>query len=107
MKNIYKTDESLRQYVMMNYNRKQKLSKRKNIESNYYKDYTKEEDAFILADNGMTLMEKAAELNRTFAAITGRRQRLLARENGEANETWRSNFKVERKRPQQRKCKQV
>lgn len=105
MKNIYKTDESLRRYVTMNYNRKQKLSKRKNIEANYYKDYTKEEDAFILADNGMTLMEKAAELNRTFAAITGRRQRLLAKENGEANETWRNNFKVPRKRPSQRKRK--
>ena len=103
MKHIYKTDENLRKYVTMNYNRKQSLSKEKDIKPKYYRDYTKEEDAFILADNGLTIMEKAERLNRTFAAITGRRQRLLARENGDYTETWRSNFKVERKRPPQRK----
>ena len=104
MKN-YQTSEQQRYSVLKRYNQKQEESKNVSSSNKYYKDYTKKEDEFILADNGMTILQKAAKLKRSFAAVAGRRQRLLAKEMGDNTETWRSNFKVPRKRPSQRRPK--
>ena len=70
--------------------------------SNAQKDYTKEEDELIMADNDMSILQKAIKLKRTYAAIAGRRQRLIAAENMELTKTWRKNYDVERKRPERR-----
>ena len=41
--------------------------------------YSPEEDALILADNGMTIYQKAIELGRTYPSVRIRKQRLLRR----------------------------
>ena len=41
--------------------------------------YSPEEDALILADNGMTTYQKAIELGRTYASVATRKRRLRAR----------------------------
>lgn len=46
-----------------------------------FEPWTPGEDAFILANNGMTMYQKAVELGRTLASFQGRRQRLLAKLN--------------------------
>ena len=38
--------------------------------------WTEEEDAFLMADNGMTIFQKAIHLGRTYASCTGRRLHL-------------------------------
>ena len=38
--------------------------------------WTEEEDAFLMADNGMTVFQKAIHLGRTYASCTGRRKSL-------------------------------
>ena len=38
--------------------------------------WTGEEDAFLMADNGMTVFQKAIHLGRTYASCTRRRERL-------------------------------
>ena len=43
--------------------------------------YSPEEDALILADNGMTIYQKAIELGRTYRSVGMRKQRLRARAN--------------------------
>ena len=43
--------------------------------------YSPEEDALILADNGMTTYQKAIELGRTYASVATRKRRLRARAN--------------------------
>ena len=43
--------------------------------------YSPEEDALILADNGMTIYQKAIELGRTHWSVETRKQRLRARAN--------------------------
>ena len=43
--------------------------------------YSPEEDALILADNGMTIYQKAIELGRTYASVRVRKQHLRARAN--------------------------
>ena len=43
--------------------------------------YSPEEDALILADNGMTDYQKAIELGRTYYSVEKRKQRLRARAN--------------------------
>ena len=43
--------------------------------------YSPEEDALILADNGMTIYQKAIELGRTHWSVEARKQRLRARAN--------------------------
>lgn len=43
--------------------------------------YSPEEDALILADNGMTDYQKAIELGRTYRSVEARKQRLRARAN--------------------------
>ena len=43
--------------------------------------YSPEEDALILADNGMTIYQKAIELGRTYASVKIRKQHLRARAN--------------------------
>ena len=43
--------------------------------------YSPEEDALILADNGMTIYQKAIELGRTYQSVRIRKQRLRARAN--------------------------
>ena len=43
--------------------------------------YSPEEDALILADNGMTIYQKAIELGRTYASVKARKQHLRARAN--------------------------
>lgn len=43
--------------------------------------YSPEEDALILADNGMTIYQKAIELGRTYQSVGMRKQRLRARAN--------------------------
>ena len=43
--------------------------------------YSPEEDALILADNGMTMYQKAIELGRTYASVKVRKQHLRARAN--------------------------
>ena len=43
--------------------------------------YSPEEDALILADNGMTDYQKAIELGRTYHSVRKRKQRLCARAN--------------------------
>ena len=40
--------------------------------------YSPEEDALILADNGMTIYQKAIELGRTYASVKARKQHLRA-----------------------------
>ena len=40
--------------------------------------YSPEEDALILADNGMTIYQKAIELGRTYASVKVRKQHLRA-----------------------------
>ena len=43
--------------------------------------YSPEEDTLILADNGMTIYQKAIELGRTYASVKARKQHLRARAN--------------------------
>src|SRR5699024_2063134 len=43
--------------------------------------YSPEEDALILADNGMTIYQKAIELGRTYHSVRMRKQHLRARAN--------------------------
>ena len=43
--------------------------------------YSPEEDALILADNGMTTYQKAIELGRTYASVNVRKHHLRARAN--------------------------
>ena len=43
--------------------------------------YSPEEDALILADNGMTIYQKAIELGRTYRSVKARKQYLRARAN--------------------------
>ena len=43
--------------------------------------YSPEEDALILADNGMTIYQKAIELGRTYHSVRIRKQHLRARAN--------------------------
>ena len=43
--------------------------------------YSPEEDALILADNGMTIYQKAIELGRTYRSVKARKQHLRARAN--------------------------
>ena len=43
--------------------------------------YSPEEDALILADNGMTTYQKAIELGRTYQSVKARKQHLRARAN--------------------------
>ena len=43
--------------------------------------YSPEEDALILADNGMTIYQKAIELGRTYQSVRIRKQHLRARAN--------------------------
>ena len=43
--------------------------------------YSPEEDALILADNGMTIYQKAIDLGRTYASVKVRKQYLRARAN--------------------------
>ena len=43
--------------------------------------YSPEEDALILADNGMTIYQKAIELGRTYQSVKARKQYLRARAN--------------------------
>ena len=43
--------------------------------------YSPEEDALILADNGMTIYQKAIELGRTYQGVRIRKQHLRARAN--------------------------
>ena len=43
--------------------------------------YSPEEDALILADNGMTIYQKAIELGRTYRSVEARKQHLRARAN--------------------------
>ena len=43
--------------------------------------YSPEEDALILANNGMTIYQKAIELGRTYASVKARKQHLRARAN--------------------------
>ena len=43
--------------------------------------YSPEEDALILAENGMTTYQKAIELGRTYASVKARKQHLRARAN--------------------------
>ena len=43
--------------------------------------YSPEEDALILADNGMTIYQKAIGLGRTYASVKARKQHLRARAN--------------------------
>ena len=43
--------------------------------------YSPEEDALILAENGMTIYQKAIELGRTYPSVRIRKQRLRARAN--------------------------
>ena len=43
--------------------------------------YSPEEDALILADNGMTIYQKAIDLGRTYASVKARKQYLRARAN--------------------------
>ena len=43
--------------------------------------YSPEEDALILADNGMTTYQKAIELGRTYQSVKARKQYLRARAN--------------------------
>ena len=43
--------------------------------------YSPEEDALILANNGMTTYQKAIELGRTYASVKARKQHLRARAN--------------------------
>ena len=43
--------------------------------------YSPEEDALILADNGMTIYQKAIELGRTYHSVKARKQHLRARAN--------------------------
>ena len=43
--------------------------------------YSPEEDALILADNGMTIYQKAIELGRTYPSVRIRKQHLRARDN--------------------------
>ena len=43
--------------------------------------YSPEEDALILADNGMTIYQKAIELGRTYQSVKARKQHLRARAN--------------------------
>ena len=43
--------------------------------------YSPEEDALILADNGMTIYQKAIELGRTYASVKARKQHLRTRAN--------------------------
>ena len=38
--------------------------------------WTEEEDAFLMADNGMTTFQKAIHLGRTYTSCTGRREHL-------------------------------
>lgn len=41
--------------------------------------WSSEEDALIMADNGMTMFQKAIELGRTYASVNNRRYELRAR----------------------------
>ena len=43
--------------------------------------YSPEEDALILADNGMTIYQKAIELGRTYQSVKARKHHLRARAN--------------------------
>ena len=43
--------------------------------------YSPQEDAFLMADNGMNVYQKAIELGRTYASVAVRKQRLRARAN--------------------------
>ena len=85
----YKTTEKQRNIVLKRYYEKQKDLALYKTSSKYYKDYTSEEDKLIMADNGMTMLDKARKLGRSYASVKGRRQRLLAIENGEYTKTWR------------------
>ena len=38
--------------------------------------WTEDEDAFLMADNGMTVFQRAIHLGRTYASCTGRREHL-------------------------------
>lgn len=100
MERQYLTTEKFRNEVKKRYAKRQMASLIGS--SNSQKDYTEEEDKFIMAENGMSLLQKATQLKRTYAAIVGRRQRLIAAENMELTKTWRRSYNVERKRPERR-----
>ena len=100
----YLTTKRQREDTLQRYKRKQQLSAKYVKFKN--KDYTEEEDAFILADNGLSMMEKAKKLGRSYAAISGRKQRLVAAENGDITKTWRRRKKkvISRNRIKCNKC---
>ena len=85
----YRTTEKQRNTVLKRYHEKQAFMGVYKSTSNYHKDYTKEEDALIMAENGLTILDKAEILGRSYAAISGRRQRLNSMENGEYTRTWK------------------
>lgn len=81
------TSEEYRNNIKARYAKRQ-ASSLSDISNNNL-DYTEEEDAIILADNGMTILEKAAKLSRSYAAVSGRRRRLLEVINDGYIKTWR------------------
>ena len=89
MKDRYLTSQHQRDVVTARYKRKQAESQNYKSAETWYRDYTAEEDAFILADNGLKLYEKAEKLRRSYASLVGRRRRLLEIESGEVAKTWR------------------
>ena len=103
----YLTTKQQREDTLQRYRKKQQISTRYVKFKN--KDYTEEEDSFILADNGLSMMEKAKRLGRSYAAISGRRQRLVAAENGDITKTWRRRKKkvISRNRIKCKKCGDV
>lgn len=86
----YKTTEAQRNVVLKRYHEKQGDNSFYKTSAKYYKDFTTKEDKVIMDDSdGLTMLDKARKLGRSYASIKGRRQRLLSKESGDYTLTWR------------------